>query len=96
MRSPRPHAAALRRIQPVQPPTTIAATVAPTRRVSIVVYDASGRVVRTLVSGVQPYGPHLVVWDGTDDRGQDVTSGVRSYHLTTGSLVESRELAPAE
>lgn len=53
--------------------------------VRLVVYDASGRMVRTLVDadGVTA-GPHSVLWDGRDDHGRVVPSGVYSYRLDAG------------
>jgi hypothetical protein len=40
------------------------------------VYNILGQVVRTLVDGPQESGEHRVVWDGRDDRGKEVTSGI--------------------
>jgi len=45
-------------------------------RVSLVVYDASGRVVRELVRGFQSAGPQAVVWDGLDRGGREVPTGI--------------------
>ncbi len=43
---------------------------------SVRVYDVAGRLVRTLVEGHLDAGPHEIVWDGTDDAGRRVASGV--------------------
>ena len=43
---------------------------------SVRVYDVAGRLVRTLVEGNLDAGPHEIVWDGTDDAGRRVASGV--------------------
>lgn len=45
-------------------------------RVRLAVYDLSGRLVRLLVDESRDAGRHEVTWDGTDDRGQKVGSGV--------------------
>ncbi len=45
------------------------------------VYDVSGRRVRTLMEGSRGPGVHTVTWDGTDDMGRRVTSGVYFYRL---------------
>jgi hypothetical protein len=55
---------------------------------SLVVYDASGRVVRRLLTERLPSGSHSVEWDGRSDRGEDVASGCYFYVLTVGD--ESR------
>jgi hypothetical protein len=48
------------------------------------VYDLSGRLVRMLVDGEQPAGRHVAVWDGCDDRGRELASGVYFYRLAIG------------
>lgn len=47
-----------------------------TSRISVSVYDVSGRHVATLVDRVLPPGLHEVPWDATDRRGADVASGI--------------------
>jgi hypothetical protein len=49
--------------------------------VALRIYDASGRLVRTLVDGQQPAGQKQITWNGTDDRGRGVVSGVYFYCL---------------
>ena len=45
-------------------------------------YDASGRLVRTLLTGVSPAGQHVVTWDGTDQSGLRIARGVCLCRLT--------------
>lgn len=59
--------------------------------VRLTVYDALGREVRTLVDGQQEVGRHAVVWDGHDDGGQAVASGMYFYRLRVGEAVASRQ-----
>lgn len=54
-------------------------------RVTLRVYDFRGRLVRTLIDGMQTPGVHLATWDGRDDRGAEAASG--TYIL----LMESPE-----
>jgi hypothetical protein len=49
--------------------------------VSLRVYNVSGRLVRTLVDGSLPAGRHAATWDGKDDSGAEVSSGVYFYRL---------------
>jgi flagellar hook assembly protein FlgD len=58
----------------------------------IVVYDVLGRHVRTLVKGVVPAGDQEVVWDGRDDSGNLVSSGVYFYQLRAGNVVETQRM----
>ena len=50
--------------------------------VSLVIYDVGGRVVRTLVRGT--LRTPTVAWDGRDDRGRDVESGIYFCRLVSG------------
>jgi flagellar hook assembly protein FlgD len=51
--------------------------------VSITIYDATGRLVRRLVSDTdQGPGRQLVAWNGRDDGGRRVASGVYVYEVT--------------
>ncbi|RMG24283.1 MAG: hypothetical protein D6732_23790, partial [Methanobacteriota archaeon] len=52
--------------------------------VTLKVYDLMGREVKTLVNGRLPAGYHTVQWDGTDNTGQPVSSGVYLYRLQVG------------
>ncbi|MBD3366840.1 MAG: hypothetical protein GF405_01545 [Candidatus Eisenbacteria bacterium] len=61
---------------PFNPVTSIAYDVPEEARVTIRVYDVTGRVVRTLVDRECDAGRHVVSWDGEDDRGDAVGSGV--------------------
>jgi hypothetical protein len=56
--------------------------------VQIDLFGATGARVRTLESGVRDAGPHQLVWDGTDDRGRSVPSGVYFARL----VAEGRSL----
>ena len=52
--------------------------------VKLVVFDARGYAVRTLVNEVQQPGPQQVMWDGRDNGGRPLGSGVYLYRLNAG------------
>jgi hypothetical protein len=84
------------RPNPFEPVTTIDFSLAAGGRVTVRVYDAAGRVVRTLVDAPLDAGPHTIVWDGTTDGGTRAASGVyfvrmRSANLE-GSFARTRKL----
>ena len=62
--------------------TTISFETAREGEVSLAVYDAGGRLVRTLVGETMGIGSHQVAWDGSDANGQSVASGVYFYELS--------------
>jgi len=61
---------------PFNPSTTIAFSLGAQGPVRLEVFDARGRLVRRLTDDVYPSGRHEIVWDGTDDAGAPVASGV--------------------
>jgi hypothetical protein len=77
---------------PFNPATTIRFTVPSRTDATLAIYDAEGRTVRTLLDGTVPAGITSVEWDGRDDSGAIVTSGVYFYRLTAGKFTASRKM----
>ena len=78
---------------PFNPSTRIAYDVpAPGGEVELAVYSVTGALVRQLVNGVVEPGRQSVVWDGTDDLGRHVSSGVYFYRMNAADLVEQRKM----
>jgi hypothetical protein len=77
---------------PFNPTTSIHYTLSGQQRVTLSIYDASGRLVRTLVDGIKGHGPHQAEWNGTDNVGNPVGSGVYFYRLQAGKFNESRKM----
>lgn len=70
---------------PFNPSTTIGFSVSQSGSVLLDIYDLTGRHVRTLLSGGVAAGQHAVQWDGRDERGSSVGSGVYFYRLRAGA-----------
>ncbi len=77
---------------PFNPMTRIDYELSEASVVSLEVYDAAGRVVRTLERGTRPAGRHSVTWKGTNDSGVAVSSGVYFYRLGTEDSSETRSM----
>jgi len=60
--------------------------------VSVIVYDVQGAQVRVLVSGAEAAGKHVVEWNGRNDSGQPVGSGVYFYRLRTPQFTDTRKM----
>jgi hypothetical protein len=73
------------RPNPFRPATTIDFSLAADGRAIVRVYDAAGRVVRTLVDSALKAGPHAVVWDGFTDDGTRAASGVYFVRMESGN-----------
>lgn len=72
--------------------TILHETAAATLRTRIAVYDVSGKVVRVLVDRPARPGRHEVSWDGTNEDGQRVASGVYFVSLESGDVRERRSV----
>jgi photosystem II stability/assembly factor-like uncharacterized protein len=77
---------------PFNPTTTIRYTVSRDSYVSLKMFDLLGQRVATLVDGRQMAGQHAARWDGSNDFGQKVASGVYFYRMIAGTLTESRRM----
>ena len=69
---------------PFNPQTNISFTLPNDANVSIVIFNVKGQRVRTLKNEDMKSGQHSVVWNGTNDSGQSVGSGVYFYKLQAG------------
>jgi hypothetical protein len=74
------------------PGTTIRYQLAKSGPVELSIYNTLGQKVRTLISGDHAAGNYFRLWDGRDDQGRVVTSGVYLYQLTAGSFRQVKKL----
>jgi hypothetical protein len=77
---------------PFGPATVIRYHLAATSRIRLGVYNVLGQEIRTLVDGVVPAGDQRVAWDGRDETGNRVSSGVYLYRLEAGSCRTVRKM----
>jgi hypothetical protein len=83
---------------PFNPSTTIRFTLptavdgGATVPTSLRIYNVLGEVVRTLVDEAMVPGVHHKVWDGRDDHGNRVASGIYFYRLRAGDLQHTKKM----
>ena len=82
---------------PFNPETWIPFRLAEDTDVTLDIYDASGRLVRNLDIGHSKAGIYesrdkAIYWDGRNDLGENVASGVYFYHLTAGEYSATRRM----
>lgn len=77
---------------PFNPRTLIRFSLAREGRVELAVYDVSGRQVRTLVDGEAAAGLNTVEWDGTDDAGHKIGSGVYWTQMKFGDFLSNKKM----
>ena len=73
---------------PFNPETTLSYSLADNARVTMEIFDIQGKLVRVLVQQNQTAGHHNVIWDGRDEFGSQVASGVYLCVLQTGNVRE--------
>ncbi len=78
---------------PFNPQTTIRYQLPKTAQIVLKIFNLSGQEVRTLVNARQPAGVNAVVWDGKDESGKEVSSGIYIYRLQAGESIQSRKLS---
>jgi len=77
---------------PFNPETSVDFTLASSERVRIAIYDVQGALVRRLVDETMATGSHQARWNGVDDRGRSVASGVYFVRMIAGSYTEVRKI----
>ena len=77
---------------PFNSETIIKYTLSRSCRISLVIYNILGQKVRTLVTEYQKPGVRSVSWDGTDENGKDLASGIYFYQLTAGEIIQTKRM----
>ena len=77
---------------PFNPTTTIKYALAGDGPVRLTIYDVSGARVRELVNERQRADVYRVVWDGTNDHGERVASGMYFYKLVADKYTQTRKM----
>jgi hypothetical protein len=77
---------------PFNPETTISYSIKENCAVSLEIYNLKGQIVRTLVKHDENPGNYSVLFNGYDDRGQALSSGIYLYRLKAGSYTSTRKM----
>jgi len=75
---------------PFNPETTISYDVKVAAPVKIEIYNTKGQLIRTLISEVKGKGHYQIVWNGKDNNGISVASGVYHYRMQAGDYKATR------
>lgn len=86
------HLLAQNRPNPFNPTTEISFELEADSYVSLTVMDVTGRIIRTLATGLEEAGTHRVSWDGTNDFAEAQASGVYFYRLRTAEGSQTRRM----
>ncbi len=77
---------------PFNPETTISYTLPVSGSVSLDIYNSRGQLVRSLINEELPAGAHALVWNGRDDFGKGVASGLYLCRIACNGQQETRKL----
>ncbi len=77
---------------PFNPTTTLSFSIKDAGSVNLTIYDVAGRRIRELVNERRERGAYKVVWDGQNDAGQTVASGVYFYKLVAASFTDTKKM----
>jgi len=77
---------------PFNPQTTVTFSLPTAQTVHLAVFDVRGRRVRTLYQGALEAGPHSLRWNGQDDGGRSLPSGMYCVNLVAGGEARNRRV----
>ena len=77
---------------PFNPETTIEYALPEASYVRVVIYNAMGQTVRTLMDGSQPAGYHRIIWDARDDQDRSVSGGIYLYRMTADGFTDTKRM----
>ncbi len=77
---------------PFNPSTTLSFSLIETSPVELVIFNARGQRVRSLVNRTLSSGMHSVVWDGRDEQGRSASSGIYFYRMHAGKYSSTRKM----
>jgi PKD repeat protein len=77
---------------PFNPSTVIPYSLGEDSHVTLEIYDILGRRLIALVNERVPAGRHFAAWDGRDDNGGQVASGIYFYRLQAGAYTQTRKM----
>lgn len=77
---------------PFNSSTTITFTIPSDTPATLAIYSISGQKVRELMNGTQSAGTHSAIWNGRDERGNPVSSGIYFARLETGKQAQIRKM----
>jgi flagellar hook assembly protein FlgD len=77
---------------PFNPTTVIKYSLPESRDVKLVIYNSLGEKVKTLVNGIQEPGYYTTIWEGTNDQGIKVGSGMYIYAIKAGKDISVKKM----
>jgi len=80
------------RPNPFNPETTISYELNIESKIELKIYNVKGQKIKTLLSEIQTTGTHSVIWDGRDNKGEMVSSGIYFYLIDSENEQHIRKM----
>ena len=77
---------------PFNPQTTIRYKLYKQEIITLEIYNVAGQLVRRLIEEVQQSGEYSIIWRGSDEKGNQISSGVYMYVLKAGGFVMTKKM----
>jgi hypothetical protein len=77
---------------PFNPQTTISFALAAEDHVKLEIYNVKGQKIKSLIDEVKPAGNYQLIWNGDDERGNKVSSGIYFYQMISGKFTSSGKM----
>ena len=77
---------------PFNPVTRMDYTLPKRSRVVISIYNVLGQEVKTIINREQEYGYHSITWDGIDNRGKQMSSGIYFARMNSNSFSQTKKM----
>ncbi len=77
---------------PFNPQTTISFTIQKTEKINLTIYNIKGQKVKTLVNEEKEAGNHSIIWNGKDEAGKTVSSGVYLSRIQVGNFSKTNKM----
>jgi hypothetical protein len=77
---------------PFNPSTRIDFTIPKHGHVTISIYNSIGQKVATIVDDTKPAGEYSIIWNGRDNSGKNVASGIYFYRLIVGEQTKTKKM----
>jgi hypothetical protein len=77
---------------PFNPTTTFAYSLAKSGKATLRIYNTKGQLVKTLVDSPKSAGLHKIVWNGVNNEGRQVSSGIYFYRLDVPGYNKTRKM----
>ncbi len=77
---------------PFNPSTSINFQLPSSEKVTLIIYNALGQKVKTLINDIRQPGYYRIIWNGTNNMGVNVASGIYIYRMKAGKYIAAKKM----